>query len=367
MCSGCSIGRTLFLALLLTAGCAPDVICAPEGRLCTAVGVLGVSGFNGEGAHARASWLFYPTALALDADGALVLTDLNNNLVRGVAEDGTLTTLVGTGAHYRAIEGAAPRETGLEHPSDVQIGAHGDLFLAEYHAGRVLAVVDGAVTILAGRGELGFDGDGGPAVDAALSEAASIAVGEDGLVYIADTDNHVIRVIGGDGTLRTVAGVPGTPGLEDGAPGALHTPQRIRAVDGGLVIADTGNHAIRFFDPQTGALSTWAGDGTPGYTGDGGPATGARLREPHGAQSTPDGGLLVADSGNHVVRWIDPSGTMRTLVGTGQPGRDGNDRPPREAQLNFPVDALPDGAGGLYVADMLNSGVRHVAGLFTAP
>lgn len=343
----------------LLGACTPDIVCAPAGKLCTVAGDPGKSGFNGDG-PAEDSWLFYPSGLDFDPQGRLVIDDFNNMRIRRIEDDGSLVTVMGNGYHAYAVPGANALDTPMENPVDIRYDPDGRICVAELHAARILTLDDnGLVHVIAGTGDIGFSGDGGPAVDAMISQVASIDIAPDGTMYLADTDNDVIRAIDPDGIITTVAGTPGVGGFEDGIPGAFDGPQRVRLHEGGLLVADTFNDAIRRVDLDTGEVTTLAGTGTPGDTPDGELAEGAPLNEPLGVIGLDDGSLIVAESGAHRVRRI-ADGVLSTLAGTGEPGTDGDGKDALEAELYYPADVLPDGFGGLYIADMRNSAVRHV-------
>jgi len=346
-----------FLLFALTACKAP---CATVGAVCTVVGT-GVSGFNGEGLDAKASWLFYPSALVVDPGGALVISDYNNYLIRRWDEDGRLSSIAGLGVHAYAVPGPAA-DSPLENAVDLHYGPDGALYVSEQHSSRILAIVDGQLSIAAGSGEIGYAGDEGPAQDAVMDYNSGVAVHPDGRLFIADTSNHVIREVGTDGIIRLLAGSPGENAYVDGAlaEARFDEPQRMH-VDGDLLyVADTRNHAIRRIDLVAGTVSTFAGTGEAGYSGDGGPAAEARLDTPWSVTVDGEGAFWVADSNNHVVRRIDSEGTIETIAGTGTAGGllDGKD--PLESTFNFPSDTVIGADGNLYVADMLNSAVREV-------
>lgn len=347
---------------LVLAGCARDVICAPDGHLCTPAGVLATQGFNGDG-PAGDTMFFLPSGVAVRSDGRPVVADYNNMRVR-VFDGEDVVTVVGSGVHAYAEPGTPSLGSPLENPIDVAFGPDGTTYLLEQHAGRVLRVdAEDRVQVVAGSGYVGFDGDG-PATEVALSEAWGFDVAPDGTVYVADTDNQVIRAVS-EGWMTTVAGVPGSPGAEDGVGGRLSSPRAVRWHDGALIVADTGNHLLRRLDLATGALTTLtAGEGPASDAASWDQAT---LREPMGLAALGDGSLVVADSGNHVIRRFDVSGAVFTLVGTGAAGARGDRGPCHEAELSYPADVAPDGFGGLWIADMGNGALRHAAGVLATP
>ncbi len=356
-------GAPIVLALAACTGEAPGDEPCPDtpGTVCRVVGT-GTLGFNGEGLDALESWLYFPSAVREHPDGRLVLVDFNNMRVRAVDPDGTVVTLAGTGEHAWSTPGAQARETALENPIDAVYGPDGSLYVLPLHEARVLHVgADGVVAPCAGSGEVGYEGDGGEATAAKMSEGSGLAMGADGALYIADTQNNLVRVVEG-GTIRTLAGAP-EAGFVDGAAtdARFAGPQRLAVGDGVLYVADANNHAIRAVDLATGAVTTVAGTGTRGYTGDGGLATAAALMYPYGVNVGTDGTLWIADSGNNVIRRVR-SGTIETVAGTGEEGLTGDDGPALDATFAFPVHLL-ERDGDLYVADLKNGVIRVVRGV----
>lgn len=335
--------------------------CAPAPTIDTVAGIGGVLSAGEDGLPATETGLFLPSALAFDPRGRLVIDDFNNFRIRRLEDDDTLTTIAGWGVHGWATIGADPLRTDLENPIDIAYLPGGDLLIAEFHTGRVLRVAD-TVELFAGgwQDQVGYAGDGGPATSAVLSELRGVAAGPDGRVWLSDTDNSCVRVIE-DGTIRHVAGDP-EPGFADGGPGEARffLPERLRVRGGTLWVADTQNHAIRTIDTETLEVTTVAGTGTPGFAGDGGPATEAQLSAPTGVWPLPDGGFVIADSQNHRIRLVDADGVVSTLAGTGVPGFAGDGGPALEAQLYAPADVLADDDGTLYVADMANGAIRAI-------
>jgi sugar lactone lactonase YvrE len=185
-----------------------------------------------------------------------------------------------------------------------------------------------------------------------------------GGVYVSDYDAHVVRYVDPAGTIETVAGTGNRGYSGDGGPGPdaqLFGPTRLRLDDQNrLLICDTDNHAIRRLDPN-GAIHTIAGNGTPGYSGDGGPASDAVLDSPYDLRITTNGDLYFADAGNSVIRRIDVNGTMTTVVGNGVSAYDGDGEDFRGCSLNRPsgIHFAPDGT--LWIADAYNHRVRKIS------
>lgn len=269
------------------------------------------------------------------------------------------------------LEGETATGTALNRPAGVAVDALGRVFIADHFNHRVRRVdVDGSITVVAGIGLLGRGGDGGPATSALVGSPNGLAVDTLGRLYISDGEGSVRRV-DVDGTITTVAGI-GVRGFSgDGGPAtsaALNGPDGL-AVDqqGRLLIADVANDRIRrvtFDDDGRGVISTVAGSGVRGFSGDGGPATSAAFRFPTDVVVDGQGRVLVSDRSNARVRRItfDAAGvgTVDTIVGTGVPGFSGDDGPATSAQLSAPKGLTVDSTGRLFIADGANSRIRRV-------
>lgn len=343
----------------------PVAPCDEPGAICTIAGVPERVGFNGSNMPANELWMHFPSALALSPTGQLHIVDYNNMRVLALDDDGVLRSVAGTGVHAYATIDTPAVDSHLENPVDVAFLPSGELLIVEQHAGRVLRIDEaGILRAFAGRCDdvacLGFWGDGGRATDALLSEANGVAVDSTGRVHIADTDNHCLRTVTPDGIIDRLAG-DGEPGFSDEGLGRFGRPQRI-VVDGDrLLVADAGSHAIRAIDLATGSVSTIVGTGVEGFSGDGGSALTAQLDSPFGVDVAPDGTLWIADWGNHRVRRVDPDGTIHTAAGTGEKAFAGDEGPASLAALGGPADVLVLPDGGVLIADMFNGIVRRIA------
>jgi sugar lactone lactonase YvrE len=349
-----------WVAIIGLAACSSDP-CAKPGAMCTVAGVAGVSGFNGDGL-AIESWMYFPSALQWSPEGVLIINDFNNMRVRALSAEGELRTIVGSGFHAYATPQAPVLESPLENAVDISYTPDGALLIAELHGARVLRVdEDAVIEEVAGRvGDIGFTGDGGPALSARMSQLSGVDAGPDGTIWISDTENHCIRRVV-DGVIDRVAG-DGLAGADDGLAARFRLPQRMAVGDGFVLVADAGNNRVRRVDVETGEVTTVAGTGEAAFSGDGGPATAAAITTPYGVALDPDGGFWIADSGNHRIRHVDAAGVIQTVAGDGREGFSEDEVPATESALAFPADVLADGDGGYYIADMLNSLVRHVAG-----
>ncbi|ONH59205.1 hypothetical protein CcI49_17185 [Frankia sp. CcI49] len=258
------------------------------------------------------------------------------------------------------------RDSGqLASPRGVAVGPDGTVYVADsgYNLVEQVDNTSEGLFNVAGNGSGGFSGDGDRATEATLNTPSGIAVGPDGAVYIAGSGNHRIRKVDPSGKVSTVAGT-GIGGFSgDDGPATkvmLNYPLGVAVGPGGAVyIADSGNEQVRKVD-LSGRISTIAGTDGEGFSGDDGPATEATLNYPHGVAVSGDGAVYIADTGNDRVRKVDLSGRISTIAGTGTEGFSGDDGLATKAMLNTPsgIAVGPDGA--VYIADTGNHWVRKV-------
>ena len=351
----------MVLASLAAAGVAPSSSLAEE-AIFSAAG-SGIVGSTGNGASATLGALNYPRGLTALPDGGFLVTEAYGNRVRRVTADGTILAFAGTGVSGFGGDGGLATKAKFKLPHGTARLADGSVLIADTNNYRIRRVTtSGVISTVAGTGVRSYSGDGGPAKSARISAPRGIASTADGGYLIADTDNDRIRKVSAAGTITTVAG-NGLRGFSgDGGPAvaaSLNGPYSVSALaDGTIYIADTVNHRIRRVAPD-GTITTIAGTGSAGYSGDGGPAALAQLSSPHAVDALPDGRLLIADMGNHRVRQVAADGTISTLAGTGTFGFSGEGGSPLDAQLFYPKAIVPLGSGVL-VADADNNRVRFV-------
>ena len=344
----------------------------------TTVAGNGAAGYSGDGGPATSAKLDQPYAVAVDGPGNIYIADTANNVIRKVVEaTGTISTVAGNRTASYGGDGGPATNAQLNSPWGVAMEGFGNLYIAD--AGnnliRKVAVATGIITTVAGNGAAGYSGDGGPAAAARLNQPVSLAADGSGNLYIADSMNNVIRkVTAATGIITTVAGNSATGYSGDGGPASSATltgPHGV-AVDnsGNIFIADTGNNAIRKVSAATGIITTVAGNGVLGYTGDGGQATNAELHSPDAAAVDQYGNVFIADIFNYVIREVAAAtGIITTVAGNGTMGGSGDGGPATKAQLGSPEGLAVDGSGNLYIADALYSVIREVAaatGIITA-
>jgi cysteine-rich repeat protein len=322
-------------------------------------------GDGGDGGPATAAELSGPTAVAVDAQGVVAIADPLNQRIRRIALDGTMSTIAGTGAQGFGGDGGPAIAAQLAFPFGVAIDGQGRVAIADRSNQRIRRIgTSGTIATVAGSGKFGFGGEGSEATSALLGNPYAVTVDAQGRAYIADTFNYAIRRVELDGTITTVAGtgIAGSGG--DGGPALeaqLNTPSGL-AIDaqGRLLISDTFNHRIRRIEAN-GTIVTIAGTGVAGSTGDGGPATSARLSNPNGIAVDGQGRVLISDTYNSRIRRIELDGTIVTVAGTGQAGYDGDGGPATSARLQFPYNVGVDASDRILIADTANHRVRRVA------
>ncbi len=354
----------------------------------------GEPGMAGDGGSAVNAQLHGPQAVAVDTDGNVFVADWNNRRIRRIDSSGGIATVAGD-LQQPSTSGRLAVDTRLELPVDLTVTTRGELLVVEQGTRRLRALVPIAqipaepeapaaplyqapaparalpppvagelmADVFAGRGDPGYDGEGGSRSDAQFSTPRGIAVDDAGRVLIADTGNHRVRRIELDGTVWTVAG-NGSPGFSgDGGiatAAQLNRPHHVTVdAQGSLYIADAGNFRVRRVSPN-GVIGTMVGGSAPGSAGDGGPAVFASLTEPVGVALDPFGRLYVVDAPDHRVRRVESDGTIFTIAGAGEFGASGDGGPGTAAAVGFPQRVAVDARGDILISQLQAGVIRRL-------
>ncbi|MBI1923143.1 hypothetical protein HYR99_02720 [Candidatus Poribacteria bacterium] len=369
----------IFVALsfsFIIAGCGDDGDKATnpvphgDGILNNVAGVAEAGGSGGNGGSALTALLYWPQDVAVSTTGEVYILDWNNHCVRKIETNGTISRFIGSG--HLGDDSTGPCNTiDLNHPTGLTIGPSGDFWLAAWHNWKIKKIDKNTLDTSAPIGtSQGFFGDGAPANQAKLDLPSSVVFDAAGVMYISDQANQRIRKVDTQMIITTFAG--GAKGYSDGIGEAAQFsfPRGSDAVPGGKIamsapgdaiyVADTENHRIRRIDLATAEVTTIAGTGAAGWSGDNGPALSAQMNYPTDVAAGADGSIYIADSRNHVIRKIDPFGIITTVAGTGEAGYSPDGTPAKSAKLNLPSGVFVTGDGTLYIADTFNHQVKKV-------
>lgn len=347
-----------------------DTTCVPSpGQICTFVGT-GEAGKGDEGLDRLQTELYLPQDVTIGANGEVFVLDWNNHRVLVIEPSGSVRRALGTGEVGDGPEGDA-RTMAINHPTHLSISPSGTFIVAVWHNSKLLEYDPATETAatLAGTGDRGFAGDGGPLGEALFDLPVATAFDGEGNMFITDQVNQRIRMVDRQGVVRTVCGNGMAGFVGDGGPaasaqvgfpdGESPPPSGRLVVDpaGNLYFADSGNHRVRRID-VAGTITTVAGNGAPTYGGDGGPATLASLSRPSDVDVDDSGNLYIADTDNACIRRVDPDGVITTVAGIcGARGYDGDGGMATAALLDQPY-GIAVTKDLLYVADTLNHRIR---------
>jgi sugar lactone lactonase YvrE len=347
-------------------GKAPRLTFTP-GTISTLAGT-GTAGYTGDGSAASSATLSTPTSTAVDSAGNIYIADTANNAVRMInASSGDISTIAGTGvAGYTGNSGAATGAT-LNAPAAIAMDAGGNLYIADTgnNVIRKVSAGTGVITTVAGNGTSGSSGNGGAAGSAELASPAGIAVDLAGNLYISDTGNGAVRAVNSlTGNIMALASITNPTGISytpnaaaiTGLTGIYNSPSGV------LLVASSSGNTIQQISLATSTVTTVAGNGTAGYVGDGSAATSAELYGPVSAVEDAAGNIYIADKGNSVLRRVDAAtGTISTVAGNGTSGYTGDGGGAASAELAAPAGVALDGAANIYVADSSADVLRKVA------
>jgi len=345
------------------------------GTITTVAGSGGSSGFSGDGGDATNAELDKPEGVWVDSSENIYVADTNNHVIRKVdGATGIITTVAGIGKQNGYTGDGGPATAAeLNKPRGVYVDPSGNIYIAdtENHAIRKVDAITGIITTIAGTGSSGDSGDGGPAILAELNKPGGVFSDVSGNIYIADSDNHRIKKVdGATGIITTVAGTGSSGDAGDDGPAINARMDKPRGLwvdeSGNILIADTENNRVKKVDTSSGIITTVAGNGSGGYSGDDGPATSASLKKPHAVcihKASAPAYLVIADPSNHRIREVNlKTGIITKVAGTLWSGYNGDNRLAKSARLYYPFGVHVDASHNTYIADTYNHRIRKVDG-----
>jgi uncharacterized protein (TIGR03437 family) len=319
----------------------------------------GTAGYSGDGGAAILATIDNPYGAAFDADGNMYIADQINNRIRKITPAGLISTFAGTGAAGFSGDGGPALSAQLNRPSSVSFDSLGTLYISDQFNNRVRKITtNGVITTVAGSTQ-GFCGNGGPATSACLNGPLDVAVDSSGNVYIAEFGNNDVRKVDTNGIITSFAGNGSHTYSGDGGPAAAASLAYVESVAvsaaGDLFIADGANNRIR--KVSNGIITTVAGTGQPGWSGDGGAALNAQLNYPSSVRFDSAGNLYIADYHSYRIRLLKTDGTIATIAGNGVAAYSGDGGPALNAALNSPNGMAVQGTS-VYFADINNNRIR---------
>ena len=345
--------RLLFLTPLLFA----SLTLAAEWEISTFAG-NGKQGFSGDGGPATKAQIDNPFGVVRGPDGAIWFCEYTGQRIRRVKPDGTIETMAGNSKKGYSGDGGPALEASFNLPHEIRFDKAGNYYITDMtnHAIRRVDAKTGIITTVAGTGQAGYNGDGGPATKAQLKQPHSIQFGPEGQLYICDIGNHVIRRVNLEtGIIETFAGTGKAGATPDGSPiqGTPLKGPRSLDVDkeGNLWLATREGNQVLKFDLKAGKIRHIAGTGAKGFTGHGGPAKEATLSGPKGIALDAEGNVWLADCESHSIRMVDAkTGKLELIAGTSEKG-DGADGDPLKCQMARPHGVFVDADGSVFIGD----------------
>jgi len=331
----------------------------------------GTAGYSGDGGQASAAELSYPSCLALDDTGNVYIADLGNNRIRKInATTGVITTVAGNGTGGFSGDGGAATAAEINQPSGLAFDKKGNMYIGDWGNNVVRKVsTSGIITTVAGNDTAGFKGDGGKATSAELHWPAGLTFDAKGNLYIADYSNDRVRMVDTNGNIKTYLGNGSNFNYGDGAlysnVGILH-PLYVY-IDKAGNFYTTVNNYVRVINIKTGIITPFAGElGYANYNGDGKLADSSKMNAPAQMAMDFSGNAYICDELNYRVRMVSTTNIMTTFAGDGTSGFSGDNGPATSAELNEPSGVAIDAKGNLYIADLQNNRIRVISNLPTS-
>lgn len=361
------MNKTIFKGMLV--GLLLGVSFASYSQIINTIAGNGAIGFSGDGGPATAAEIYDANRVHVDGSGNVYIADYRNERIRTVNTSGIIQTFAGNGTVGYSGDGGPATAAELSFPAGVTTDGFGNVYIADQGNCCVRKInTSGTISTFAGNGSCGYSGDGGPATAAEINQPYGVTIDISGNIYIADYFNARIRKINTSGIISTIAGNGIRSYSGDGGPATaaeLNGPANITVgVSGSFYIADLSNFRIRVVN-TSGIIETYAGNGTVGYSGDGGPASAAELSMPIDIMLNASGNLYIADMQNARIRMVNTSSNINTIAGSGAYGFSGDGGPATDAELELPEGVALDAYGNLYIADYNESRIRKVTGITT--
>jgi hypothetical protein len=356
--------RIFFLFLLLPFITKAQVIATIAGN--------GIAGYMGNGSAATACELSHPCGVTVDRNGNVYFADMHNHVIRKInAATRIITTVAGNaygaGTNTGGFSGDGGPATGAElwNPMGVAFDTIGNFYIADAGNYRIRKVdTSGIITTIGGNGVSINTGDGGPATNASLRFPNEIVIDRNGDLYFSDEFTRIRKITMSTGIVNTIGGNDTIGFSGDGDPATVARMSYVYGIavdyNFNVYVCDGGNYRIRKIDGTSGIIRTFAGNGSWGYSGDGMAATVAEITNSSGVSVDNNGNVLIADYGNNAIRKVDTFGIMHTVAGTFVPGYSGDGGFPYAAQLNHPTRVFADNYGSIYIADFGNNRIRQI-------
>ncbi len=365
--TGIASGNTIISYTLN--GCAVTRSVAVTGPFSTpyifTIAGTGTNGYSGDGGLASAAKLNGPHGIDIDATGNIFINDISNHVIRKVNASGIITTVVGIGTSGYSGDGGPATAARINQVFDVITDAAGNIYIGDGANHRIRKIsAEGIITTIAGNGTAGYAGDGAAATAAMINRPGGVALDNAGNVYFTEIYGHRVRKINvSTGIISTIAGtgIVGYTGNGGAATAARLSYPNFLHIDAAnnIYITDNGNHSIRKVN-TSGIITTIAGTGIAGFAGDGGAASSAKLTYPGGIEIDASGNIFIADNGNQRIRRINTTGIISTYAGTGTAGFSGDCGAATAAKINLPTDVALDAYGNLHVVDNTNHRIRKI-------
>ncbi len=341
---------------------------AAHAQIITTVAGDSSMGYNADNILATAAKLYQPTGIAVDAAGNLYIADRNNNRVRKVDTNGIITTIAGTGVLGFSGDNGPATAAQVNYPYSIALDAYGNIYFGDGGNARLRKIdIGGTITTIAGNGTLGYTGDNIPATAAEFNNVCGMAIDVSGNIYVADFDNNRIRKIDTTGIITSIAGTGVCIGITgDGGPATaaeLCEPNGVALDAGGnIYIVEYEKSRIRKIN-ASGVITTIAGIGTAGYNGDNINADSAEINRPLGIAVDGGGNVYIGDSYNDRIRKVNTDGIITTIAGTGVNGYSGDNGLATLGKINLPIGVAVSNTGTVYIADFGNNRIRRVGWL----